>query len=103
MHADAHFRAGRWLPLGAALAWATAAWAGDLGAPLTGWLEGVAESAVALSAGDAGRAELAARAALAAVPAGVCGARADLALGLALREARRPAEAAEALRRALPR
>ncbi|MFL5261008.1 MAG: transglycosylase SLT domain-containing protein [Anaeromyxobacteraceae bacterium] len=69
--------------------------------PLTGWLEGVATSAAALDRGDAGGGEVAARAALAAVPRGASGARAELALGLALRDAGRFAEATSALRRAL--
>ena len=67
------------------------------------WLEGVAGSAQALADGDAARAEVAARTALAAVPGGAPGARAELALGLALREAGRFAEAFQALDRAASR
>jgi soluble lytic murein transglycosylase len=70
--------------------------------PLTAWLEGVAAAAEALAAGDAGRSEVAARGALAARPRGAAAARADLALGLALRDAGRHAEAAVALARAQP-
>jgi soluble lytic murein transglycosylase len=70
--------------------------------PLTAWLEGVSESAQSLSSGDAAAAEIGARAALASSPRGARAARADLALGLALRDAGRFAEAAAALRRAVP-
>jgi len=72
-------------------------------APLSAWLEAIAGSAVALAAGDPAGAEVAARQALVARPRGEASARADLALGLALREARRPDEAASALARALGR
>ncbi|GEJ57287.1 hypothetical protein AMYX_20280 [Anaeromyxobacter diazotrophicus] len=60
-------------------------------------------SAQALAEGDAAGAEIAARTALAAVPGGAPGARAELALGLALREASRFGEAFQALDRAAPR
>ena len=74
------------------------AWAADAPpAHLATWLEGIAESAQALSDGDPARAESAARAARAARPAGAAGARSALALGLALSEAGRAAEAASAL------
>jgi soluble lytic murein transglycosylase len=63
----------------------------------------MSDAAQALSDDDAPRAEVAARTALAARPSGEAAARADLALGLALRDARRPSEAAVALARALPR
>jgi len=80
---------------------AAPAWAADAApAHLAAWLEGIAESAQELADGDPARAEAAARAALAALPAGAAGAHGALALGLALREAGRSAEAASALARA---
>ena len=66
-------------------------------AHLASWLEGIAESSQALSDGDPARAEAAARAAMAALPAGAARARSALALGLALGEAGRSAEAASTL------
>ena len=66
--------------------------------PLTGWFEGVAESAQGLADGDAGRAEIAARRAVSARPGDT---RADLALGLALRGEGRFAEATAVLGRVL--
>src|SRR6266496_1977697 len=77
--------------------------AADMDTPLTAWIEGVAESAQALADGDPARAEVASRDALAVRPRGEGGARAELALGLALRDAGRHPEAAAALARALPR
>ncbi len=77
-----------------------AARAEDGRAPLTSWLEGVAESAQALSVGDDARAEIAARNALASRPGE---ARAELALGLSLGDGGRFAEAAAVLGRVLPR
>ncbi len=71
-------------------------------APLSTWLEGIADSAVALAEGDPARAEVSARSALVALPRGGSSARADLALGFALHDARRCAEAAATLSRALP-
>jgi soluble lytic murein transglycosylase len=72
-------------------------------APLSAWLDAMARSAVALATGDPSGAEVAARQALVARPRGEAAARADLALGLALREARRPGEAVPPLARALGR
>ncbi len=60
-------------------------------------------SAQALAEGEASRAEVAARNALAARPRGDGVVRAELALGLALRQAGRHAEAAAVLGRVLPR
>ncbi len=79
------------------------AWAEAERSPLTGWFEGLAVSAQAIATGDAATAEVAARSALAARPRGEGVARAELALGLALRREGRSGEAATVLGRALPR
>ena len=72
-------------------------------APLTGWLEGLADSVQALADRDPAAAEVAARRALVARPGGDPGARAELALALALRDGGRFAEAADQLARIAPR
>lgn len=69
--------------------------------PLTDWLVGIGDAAQALAGGQADASASAARRAFAARPRGAAGARAQAALGLALAEAGRPAEAAEALEVAL--
>ncbi len=71
------------------------------GAPLADWLDAIGASAQALADGDPAGAELGARAALVARPSGEAAARAELALGAALRDAQRFAEAVEPLRRSL--
>ncbi len=71
--------------------------------PLTAWADGVSESADALARGELSRAEASARAAASALPDGEAGARANLALGLSLLRLDRPADAARALERSLPR
>ena len=68
------------------------------GTPLTAWFEGVADSAQALTDGDGARAEIAARQALSSRPGET---RAELALGLALRDAGRFPEATAVLGRVL--
>jgi soluble lytic murein transglycosylase len=80
--------------------WAASVPAADLSA----WLENLAQASQALADGDAASAELAARAALVArQDGGGAAARAELALGLALRDEGRFGEAAASLARAAPR
>ncbi|ACL65686.1 Lytic transglycosylase catalytic [Anaeromyxobacter dehalogenans 2CP-1] len=69
--------------------------------PLTDWLAGLGDAAQALAGGQADASAAAARRAFSARPRGAAGARAQAALGLALAEAGRPSEAAEALEVAL--
>ncbi len=69
--------------------------------PLCDWLSGIGDAAQAQSQGDAGRAEAAARRALAARPHGSAATRAQAALGVALLRRDEPALAAEALESAL--
>jgi len=79
-----------------------AATPGNAGVSLGGYLDALAEGAAALAAGDAVRAELAARSALALSVSDRASARAYLTLGLALRVSGRYGEAAAALARAIP-
>lgn len=70
--------------------------------PLTIWLDGVLESTQALAERDPGRAEKAARIALAAVPRGEASARAQLSLAFALSHSERFADAARAFQDVSP-
>ena len=95
-------RALRWSALaGAILALALPASPTDAREPLCDWLGGLAESAQALSRGDATTAEASARRALAARSHGPAAALASAALGLALSARGASSDAADALEGAL--